>query len=336
MEEKFKIKGKLLFLSEINFQFPEIYSFLKSFLSPDEHFEVHTSGSTGIPKLISIPKKYMRASARKTIGALNLKKDDKALLCLSTDKIGGIMMLVRWLEGELDLYPEGVSSNPLTNTNGGYDFGAMVPLQVQQSIGDLNRVKKLIIGGAPIDPSLERELSNLTNEVYHTYGMTETISHVALKRVNSSSALSFFKALPKVRFSVDGRNCLVINAPEIGIQDLVTNDVVELNSDTEFIWKGRFDNVVNSGGIKLLPEEVEKKVGDIGVPYFLFGEPDTKLGERLVMVTESPSLLALETLAPFFSGLSKYEIPKAVYNISKFVAADGGKLNRQGTIDLLQ
>ncbi len=336
MEKKYKIRGKSLLLSEINFQFPEIFSFLHSFLSDEKEFKVQTSGSTGIPKLISIPKKYMRASARKTIRALELKKGNKALLCLPTDKIGGIMMLVRWVEGELDLYPEGKSGNPLLDTTTVYDFGAMVPYQVQQSFKELSRVKKLIIGGAPINPSLENDLKNLPNEIYHTYGMTETISHVALRRVNGIEEANSFKALPDVRFNLDDRSCLVINAPEIGVENLVTNDVVNLINETEFTWKGRFDNVVNSGGIKLLPEEIEKKIGDIGIPYFLFGESDSKLGERLAMMIESSSPVPLEGLTPFFSELSKYEIPKAVYNVSKFVEAAGGKLNRKATIELLR
>ena len=336
MEKKYQIKGKWLFLSEINFQFPEIYSFLQNFISPNENFEVHTSGSTGTPKLISIPKKYMRASARKTIEALNLKKDDKALLCLPTDKIGGIMMLVRWLEADLDLYPAEPSSNPLVDSNINYDFGAMVPYQVQQSMGELGRIKKLIIGGAPIDSSLEGELLNLPNKIYHTYGMTETISHVALSGVNLKSDVSVFKALPEVSFSVDERNCLIINAPAIGVRDLITNDVVELINETEFTWKGRFDNVVNSGGVKLLPEEIEKKIGEVGVPYFLFGEADQKWGERLVMIAQSQEQLNLENFKKCFSGLTQYEIPKVLYCVPKFVEATGGKLNRKGTIELLQ
>ncbi len=322
-------------LSEIKFQFPEIYSLMLNILSPNENFEVHTSGSTGTPKLISIPKKYMRASAQKTIAALQLKRDDKALLCLPTDKIGGIMMLVRWLEADLDLYPEGTSANPLANSNVSYDFGAMVPYQVQQSIEEVGKIKKLIIGGAPINPSLESDLSNLPNEIYHTYGMTETISHVALRRVNGTGNLTSFKALSGVSLKVDDRNCLLISAPDIGVEDLITNDVVELVNETEFIWKGRFDNVVNSGGLKLLPEEIEKKIGDIGVAYFLFGEQDSRLGERLAMIVASEDEVRLENLKKYFFDLGKYEVPKVIYSVPKFVEAGGGKLNRKATIEML-
>ncbi len=334
-EKKVKIKGNYLILSEIKFQFPEIHSFISHFYSEKEDFEVHTSGSTGKPKLISIPKKYMWASARKTIEALHLKSEDKVLLCLPLDKIGGIMILVRWLVGDLDLYPVEPNASPLADDSEEYDFGAMVPYQVQHSLKNVGRIKKLIIGGAPVSTSLEKSLQKIKTEVYHTYGMTETISHVALRAIHSQTDNHVFKGLPGVSFNVDERNCLVITSREIGVNQLVTNDVVELLSTTEFIWKGRFDNVINSAGVKLLPEEIEQKIGDIDLLYFLFGQPDENLGERLVMVVESEDSFEVQDFKDFFGELSRYEIPKIIYSLPNFVVAAGGKINRKATVALL-
>jgi O-succinylbenzoic acid--CoA ligase len=335
IDKKFRIRGKLLSIREIEFQFDELFSFLKQFLSADETFEVHTSGSTGTPKLITIPKKYMRASAQKTVEALQLKKGDKALLCLPLDKIGGIMMLVRWLEADLDLYPESVEANPLKDNGETFDFAAMVPYQVASSINEIPRVKKLIIGGAPVSAELEQQLMVANTAIYHTYGMTETISHIALRPIADEEA-NVYTALPGVYLAVDERHCLTITAPDIGVEALATNDVVELIDGSHFIWKGRFDNVINSGGIKMLPEEIEKKLGDIGLPYFLFGEPDDKLGQRLVLMVQSESIPKLQGFERFFKRVSRYEAPKAIYAVPEFVVAGSGKINRKATIDLLQ
>lgn len=334
IEKKMKINGKYLNFSEIKFSFPDIFSFLSEFYDSNPNFTVYTSGSTGKPKPIEVPKAYMLASAQRTLMALNLQPGDKSLLCLPLNRIGGIMMLVRCLEGDLDLYPMGSTSRPISNTKVHYDFAAMVPYQVDQSLEDLHKVKKLIIGGAPISPSLEKELIKVPIQMYHTYGMTETISHIALRDIKDSA--SVFKALPKVEFATDARQCLVINAPEIGINQLATNDVVELISPTQFLWKGRYDHVVNSGGIKLFPEEIEKKIGDIGVNYFLFGEADEKLGERLAMIVEGGGEMTLKRMQAHFASLGRYEGPRVLYKVSQFATNAGGKLDRKSTISQLR
>ncbi len=332
-EKRVKLFGKLhifndLKLEDLNCD-EAVLTFLKEF-SGLESLPVNTSGSTGTPKSLLLQKKNMRASARATLKALNLKPGDKALLCLSAEYIAGKMMLVRWLEGELDLYLSSVTADPLKEIDGEFDFSAMVPYQVKSSYEELPRIKKLIIGGGPLDNELERELKKMPGEIYHTYGMTETISHIALRRINGKLKSEFFKALPGVGFSLDNRDCLVIDAPSIGVKQLITNDIVELNDKHSFIWRGRYDNVVNSGGIKLQPEEIEKKIKNLSQPFFVCGFPDKKWGEKLVLIIEGDKRSTVN-----FEELQPYQKPKEVFYLPYFVRTENGKIKRKETAKLL-
>lgn len=305
-----------------------VNEFLEQFLNDQTSFRVSTSGSTGIPKTIEIQKQHMRASARKTVQFLGLKPKDTSLLCLPVEKIAGIMMLVRWLEGCLDLHPVEPTSQPLEKEAGNFRFSAMVPLQVKNSLTELQRVKKLIIGGGPVDAELEQRLRPLPGDIFHTYGMTETISHVAMRRINGEEAQDFFQAIPGVSFALDERKCLVITAPDIGVEAMPTNDVVELLDDQRFLWVGRADNVVNSGGVKLHPELLEQKLGDADFGYFLAGMPDQQLGEKLVMLVDRKAIPHQQQLRDFLQDLEGYERPREVY-AADFYYAVNGKLQRK-------
>lgn len=304
---------------------------LSNFGDKSDFMEVHTSGSTGVPKTIKIKKTHMRASAHMTLDFLDLKKGDKALLCMSPSHIGGIMMVLRSELGSLDLTVVEPSAKPLENIIGDFDFVAMVPYQVAASMEDLHRVKKLIIGGGPISSDLENLLIALPNEIYHTYGMTETISHIAMRHVNGEDN-NVFKVLPGIEIEQDDRSCLVINAPALGVVSLPTNDLVELKSSESFVWLGRYDNVVNSAGLKLHPESIEKKIGDTGYPFFLAGMPDAKFGESLIMVVESEKQFSIEDFKDHFQSLGKYEIPKRVFSVAQFEMTESGKLSRKETL----
>lgn len=304
---------------------------LAEFNDESSYMEVQTSGSTGVPKLIKIDKAHMRASAKMTLDFLRLEKEDKALLCMSVAHIGGIMMVVRSEIGGLDLTIVPASARPLERLSENFDFVAMVPYQVAASLNDLHRIKKLIIGGGPISPDLENKLKDFPNEIYHTYGMTETISHIAMRRVNGADN-EVFTALPEVFLSQDERGCLVINAPSLGVEGLVTNDIVDLKSTNSFVWLGRFDNVVNSAGVKLHPESIEKKIGDIGFPYFLAGIANSKFGESLIMMVQGKDKMSIQDFQKHFENLGKYEIPKQVFTVSKFTMTGSGKLNRKETL----
>jgi O-succinylbenzoic acid--CoA ligase len=233
------------------------------------------------------------------------------------------MMFVRSFILGLDIDFVAPSSHPMLNSDVKYDFVAMVPLQAQNSLKELNNVKKMIVGGAKMNNTLEKGLSKLKTKVYETYGMTETITHIAAKEIGEDA----FSVLPDIKITKDDRNCLVIDAPKISNEAIITNDLVELTSENQFVFLGRMDNVINSGGIKLIPEKIEAKLSDkIKERFFVTGKQDSVLGEKLVLVIEGEKQLLDESI---FDGLDKYEKPKEVFYISKFSETENGKIKRK-------
>ncbi|SIQ76025.1 AMP-binding protein [Maribacter ulvicola] len=317
----------------------QIGEFLLNWTDDSETITVKTSGSTGAPKTILLKKEQMINSALATGSYFNLKSRSTALLCLPATYIAGKMMLVRAMVLGLDIHFLPPSSNPLEGVKEFFDFGAMVPMQVGNSLSQLHQIRNLIIGGAPISTSLREELKSISNNSYETYGMTETITHMAVKLINSGAVEgSPFLVLPDVEISIDDRSCLVINAPKISDETVVTNDVVELVSKSEFQWLGRFDNVINSGGIKFSPEQIEAKISNIlDQPFFITSLPDKKLGEQLVLVIEGKvkenDVLKKITSSPL---LSKYEVPRQIKTIPVFLRTDSGKVKRKETMTLLK
>ncbi|WP_010229794.1 AMP-binding protein [Gillisia marina] len=316
----------------------EIGDFLLEWLRPSKFIEVTTSGSTGVAKKIKVRKEHMVNSAIATVKFFEMEAGCTALMCLPAKYIAGKMMLVRAmvLGWELDLVPP--SSNPLDNLYKTYDFCAMTPFQLDNSISRLHLINKLIVGGGAVSPNLQEMVQGLNTKVYETFGMTETVSHIAAKRLNGKKKKnSPFKLMPNVHISVDNRDCLVIKAPSIADDILVTNDVVEIDTYKQFYWKGRFDNVVNSGGIKLYPEDIENRLTDvIDGRFFVIGMPDDALGEKLVLFVEadfSEELLSeLQVKVQSVKELHKYEIPKKIYLIQKFEETPNGKIHRKNTL----
>ena len=312
-----------------------IGEFLLDWIDDSPTISVQTSGSTGAPKTIVLKKVQMQNSALATGSYFNLSPKSSSLLCLPATYIAGKMMLVRAMVLGLDIHFVEPTSNPLENSKRSFDFGAMVPLQVAISLPKLSLLQKLIIGGAPISDSLRKEIIGISNASYETYGMTETITHIAVKPLNNGVADDApFSILPDVEISKDDRGCLVINAPKIADETVVTNDVIELVSETEFKWLGRFDNVINSGGIKLSPEQVEAKLSNIlDQPFFIASLPDAKLGEQLVLVIEGTmkenDVLKKITSSPL---LSKYEVPRQIKTIPVFLRTESGQVMRKETM----
>lgn len=308
----------------------KVDQFLAEWNSPSLEICVHTSGSTGTPKEIRLQKKHMMASAKATGEFLGLSAGNTALLCLSLDTIGGRMMVVRAIVLDLDLIVSDVTSTPLTHVNEQVDFAAMVPMQVEKSLQEttekVNDIEKLIIGGGPVSTALINRLQTITTKAYHTFGMTETISHIAMRRLNHPLE-QVFECLPGVHIS-ESEGKLVINAPTIDVEDLETNDAVEMISNTSFIWLGRTDFVINSGGVKLHPEQVESQLSKlIQEPFFVFGEADDTLGERLILAIKrhEPLKLNKEHFQPL---LSPYSIPKEIRYFEEFDYTSSGKINR--------
>ncbi|MFS4418076.1 AMP-binding protein [Maribacter sp. 2307ULW6-5] len=317
-----------------------IGNFLVQWLNDDATLTTTTSGSTGTPKAIVIPKEKMVNSALATAAHFKLKAGQRALLCLPADYIAGKMMLVRAMVLGLELDAVAPNSQPLEQTVGHYHFAAMVPLQLMHSLNRLEKVGTLIVGGAPLPQDVKWPLAETPTKIYETYGMTETVTHVAVRQVFPVTSPGHpleerpFLALPGVRFEQDGRACLVVQAPGLSAEKVVTNDVVNLLSDRSFFWLGRYDNVVNSGGVKLFPEQIEKVLqGHVAQPFFLVGVPDGTLGEKLVLFVkgegDAPRLRsALETKTT----LEKYQIPREVVFLNTFEETPNGKVDRKKTL----
>ncbi len=314
-----------------------LYEFISEWLSDSPNIKVKTSGSTGNAKWIGVEKEKMVKSAQLTGQFFDLKKNDNALLCLPVDFIAGKMMVVRAFVLGLNLIPVEPSGNPINSLNEPLDFAAMTPMQVysilkeKNGIDKLNQIKNLIIGGGEISNQLLNEIRKLHNNTYHTYGMTETLTHVALKKLNGKKPDLYFKALPGIKFKKDKRNCLVVIASHLSDQDFITNDVVDLKDNKTFDFIGRYDNVINSGGLKVFPESIEQKLQPFITDRFIIGGlPDEKLGQKVVLVIEQERQSDVDFKEVFKElSLSKPEIPKEVYLLDSFPETESGKIVRQ-------
>ncbi|MDP2688050.1 MAG: AMP-binding protein [Aequorivita sp.] len=306
-----------------------IGKFILEWLDGNDFIIVKTSGSTGIPKEIKLLKNHVFNSANATVTYFDLKEKTKALLCLPSEYIAGKMMLVRAMTAGWDLDTISPEKNPLENSDENFDFTAMVPYQVFHSLADLHKVKKLIVGGGAVSSELEQQLQNVSTHVFATYGMTETISHIAVRPLNGKEKSAVFTALSKVSFSLNEKGCLQIHASEILEEIVVTNDVVELLSPTSFKFLGRIDNVINTGGVKVHPEVVEEKLSlHLNQPFFIASEKDEALGDRVILIIESEKQLKLEDYSKVFDVLSAYEKPKNIYTLPQFFYTETGKIKR--------
>lgn len=307
-----------------------IISFLEEWFDPTNSISSYTSGSTGKPKLIELPKSAVLKSAEITCSYFNIQKGNTALLCLPTNFIAGKLMLIRALYSQMHLTSVPPTRNPLKNNTSTFDFVAMTPMQVrtliQENPEQLNNIKTLIIGGAPVDEQLENQLKQFSTNCYATFGMTETITHIAVRKINQDK---HYSALPTITFEQTNDNCLIINAPHLPQQQLVTNDKIELLSKTTFIWKGRKDNVINTGGIKIQAEVLEKKIAQLtpNNRLFIATESDKLLGNKIILIVESESPFVIN-----FDSLDKYETPKNTYWIPQFEETETGKINRKKTL----
>lgn len=323
------------------------FSFCRDWLNGEQSFSQSTSGSTGAPKQISITRKQMEASAKGTGDFFKTDPNSKLLCCLNPTYIAGKMMLVRAMVWDCEIHLVEPSSYPLENIKEEFDFVAMVPLQVQSCLGDekslekLRTINNLIIGGAPISVKLKDDLAKNGIKAWQTFGMTETVSHIGLAEIQSDELV--YHVLPGVEIGQDSRATLWIKSEMSGAEPIQTNDLIELRSETSFVWKGRADFMVNSGGIKLFAELIEQKAEGVieeifpGISFFFIGEKDELLGEKLVLIletTESSSRVKIlkERLSDV---LGKYELPKKIYFSPKFARTESGKINRLKTFNAL-
>ena len=321
----------------------EAFTFCKDWLDGKDSFVQMTSGSTGTPKLQEITRQQMEASAKATETFFGTNSEFKLLCCLNPAYIAGKMMLVRALVWDCEVTLVEPSADPMASEDGHFDFVAMVPLQVETSLSSrsslekLKSIQTLLIGGAPLSDSLQMALSKKGIPAWQSFGMTETVSHIALAPIEEGELV--YQVLPEVAIGINEQDCLWIKSPMCGSERIQTNDVIELRSKNSFVWVGRADFVVNSGGIKLFPEQLEKKISAwmferySGMPYFFFGEADERLGQRLVLYVEGEqSALILEVLEEELKKfLGKFEIPKQIYLLPRFKYTPSGKINRPET-----
>lgn len=313
----------------------KIKKFMEEWFSESETVRVQTSGSTGIPKVFDIEKKKMINSAEMTCDFLGLKEGNTALICLPVEYISGKMMIVRSMVKELRLIVVHPSTKPLEHINDEVDFCAMTPLQVENSLDKLHLIKNLIIGGAAVSESLKTKItqtlqfSNFPTRIFETYGMSETLSHIALKQI-FPLAEDYFTVFENVTISKDERGCLKIFAPNLNAEVLQTNDLVDIRPDNkQFRFLGRIDNVINSGGAKIFPEQLESLVKKkIPNEVVFLGLNDESLGQKLILVIEgkeSENLIEKISAMPFEK---KFHKPKEIIFIEKIPRTPNGKINR--------
>ena len=318
--------------------------FLSEWNNDSDRVLVHTSGSTGKPKPMMVEKKRMLNSARITCDFLGLKPGDSALLCMSLDYIAGKMVVVRSIERHLHLISVSPSGHPLKDVNEEITFAAMVPMQVYNTLQvpeereRLSHIRHLIIGGGAIDASLEQELKSLPGNIaiWSTYGMTETLSHIALRRINGEEASEWYQPFDSVRISQTEEGCLVIDAPQVCAETLVTNDIVEIEpyiynkvEKLRFRIKGRKDNVICSGGIKIQIEEVEAFLKPHLVKTFMLAKKkDGKFGEIAVLLTEDEDIKTIEATVRRLLSDHKYWIPREFLHVEHLPLTETGKPKR--------
>ena len=300
-----------------------------------------TSGTTGPPKRMRIARPDLVHSARLTADTFGLQQNDRVLLCLPCAYIAGKMMVVRAMVLGLDLHvidPRGSVLDNLGECRDRFRFTAMVPLQLHRAIQeDLARVEEqfhaILLGGGPVSAALEEDLQEMRTEVFQGYGSTETVTHVAVRKLNGADRSALYHAIGHVTFTKDLRGCLVVNTPHLKQKLHTTNDLVELQDATHFRWLGRIDNVILSGGKKIYPEELEKRTAGI-IPYAhffkAFDEPALGQAVMLVLETEDGPDVIHDILDKLFSVLSIHEMPRRVTALRKFTRTASGKLVRQG------
>lgn len=338
-----RLRWKLFYTEKINSTsgkwLNDIWSFLLLWVSEEEVMHLKTSGSTGEPKNIEVKKSTMIFSAQQTSEYFHFKKGEKWLMCLPAAFIGGQMILVRAILNDTDVFAVEPKID-LKEVIGEFDFASMIPMQVKKYLSNKEnlRIKRILIGGASVPVSLEKSI-DLENdsEYFASYGMTETVSHIALRKLNGNSHSDYFTGFKNILLGTDSRGCLTIYHKNYSEDVLITNDLVEFDSHERFRVIGRVDNIINSGGLKIIPEEIELRISEV-IPQriLLIGFPDEILGEKPVLLIEGIELdkSTMLILKNYLScNLQKNHVPKEILFLNNFVETTNGKLDRNRTKD---
>lgn len=312
-----------------------VVDFLAEWFDGSDTLQVHTSGSTGTPKQLRVEKRRMMNSAMLTVSFLQLQEGDTALLCMPLQYIAGKMVIVRALVAGLNLIPVPPCGHPMQPLADAPDFAAMIPMQVFNSLQvpeeaeRLSDIRHLIIGGGAVDEAMQQQLHCFPHAVWSTYGMTETLSHVALRRLNGPEASEWYTPFTHVSLSLSAHRTLVIDAPQVSPTRLVTNDIVEFNGKGQFRILGRRDNTVNTGGVKVQIEQVEAALTPLlSFPFQITAAPDPKFGEHIVLLAQTASTEAEDMLRNAFSTLPAYWRPKQIIYLPQLPLTGSGKPDR--------
>lgn len=330
------------FLGESTFE-QSTLTFCRLWLNKQTSFNLQTSGSTGAPKTITVSRQQMLLSARQTINYFNLSPTDRILVCLNTAYIAGILMLVRAFEAKAQIVAVEPSGNPLQNIIGPIDFIALAPMQLEQILNNpasknlLHKCRAAIVGGAPVSFALQEKIKGTSAAIYATFGMTETLTHFALKQLSPQKE-DYFTAFAGVNLAQDERGCLTVTSPVTGQKTLITNDRVEILSANKFNWLGRIDNVINSGGIKHQIEDLERKVEQaflslgINNRFFIYAMADEILGEKIMLVVEGDKEISALRHINWPDYFTQFEKPKGITYCKQFVETPTGKIIRAKTV----
>ncbi|NOZ74869.1 MAG: AMP-binding protein [FCB group bacterium] len=314
--------------------------FLQEWWDENPELFFRTSGSTGKPQTVRFTKDQCRESARRTLDYFSIKTGAKTCLCLPTAYVAGKMMVIRAITGSLDLVAVPPKMNPWDHDLPEIDFAAVTPQQLSdpEAMDQLVRVMNsegiLLVGGAPIPEPTRRKISDIEIPVFETYGMTETLTHVAVKRISHPTE-PLFTAFPDVSLDIDARNCLTITAPYLGPDRIQTRDIVRLEDSTRFEWVGRLDRVINSGGVKIQPEDIEARIGEelTNHLFFIHPLPDKRFGEKVVLWVEGDPGSGMEAdIAEIVQSIPGLERPREYHILPRFQRTSTGKIDRQGTV----
>jgi len=332
-------KWRILYLEKLNsitakWQL-DIWNFLLNWINESTAIQLKTSGSTGEPKIIEVRKSTLIFSAEQTIQYFQFKENEKWLLCLPAAFVGGQMILVRAILSKSQVWAVEPKID-LAEMTVDFDFASMIPMQVEKYIQNNVQLKisKILIGGASISTSLENKLKYIKNiSFYASYGMTETVSHIALRKVNGEDSSIYFSGLKNILLGKDDRGCLTIYNRNYSENVLITNDLVEFDTYERFKIIGRIDNIINSGGLKIIPEEIELRISEIVTQrIMIIGIPDEVTGEKPILLMEGEeldkgTLLLLKNY--LLENIDKKKIPKEIVFMNRLEETANGKLDRK-------
>lgn len=321
----------------------DLYSFILDYFDESVPLLQKTSGTTGDPKSLVLKRDALSISALNTIRHFELTPGDSVLLCLPVKYIAGKMMVVRALEGRLNLITVSPSGRPIENLHTDIDFAAMVPMQLNEIFAHndpLDKIQTLLIGGGEISTQLRSEIHQLSGvQVYESFAMSETYSHFATRRISGTAPDKYFKVMENVSIDTDNRGCLLVSYPGVTDGTIQSNDLVEIHAKGEFEWLGRIDNVINSGGVKYIPEILEQKIRQF-IPFecLIIALPDTKLGNKMVLLVEATSedLKKEIWLRAMEKALQKFEIPKEIFAIEELPRNSATKFDRKAAREIAE